>query len=71
MAAFHPETFDETTGYLVQYECPECGESWESHWSCACNDECPSCGLSDIEAKSYELDGTHTQEELDAFNGMS
>lgn len=24
------------------YECP-CGETWEDHWSCACNDKCPSC----------------------------
>lgn len=25
------------------YEC-ECGKAWEDVWSCACDDDCPSCG---------------------------
>lgn len=31
------------------YECPRCGTHWEDVWSAACNDECPGCGLKDIE----------------------
>lgn len=26
-----------------------CGQSWEDHWSCAVNDDCPVCGKGDIE----------------------
>lgn len=26
------------------YECLTCDEHWDDHWSCACNDKCPSCG---------------------------
>lgn len=26
------------------YECYRCSETWEDEWSCACDDECPSCG---------------------------
>ena len=34
---------------VLGYRCPDCGEAWEDEWSCACNDECPGCGLKDIE----------------------
>jgi predicted nucleic acid-binding Zn-ribbon protein len=30
--------------YLNHYECYRCGENWDDEWSCACDDECPSCG---------------------------
>lgn len=55
-----------TSGYLVKYAC-DCGESWEANWSCACDDECPGCGA-DIEAESFDLDGTYTQAQLDHYN---
>lgn len=35
--------------FVNHYRCPECGEEWQDEWSCACNDECPGCGLKDIE----------------------
>lgn len=28
------------------YCCPRCEEEWQSKWSCACDDECPECGVS-------------------------
>lgn len=31
------------------YQCPECQTLWEDVWDCACNDECPNCGIKDIE----------------------
>jgi hypothetical protein len=34
--------------YTNFYRC-DCGEEWQSNWSCGCNDECPACGLKDIE----------------------
>ena len=40
--------------YLIVYECPECGNGWEEHWSCACDSECPECGCGDIQATDYE-----------------
>jgi transcription initiation factor IIE alpha subunit len=58
------------TGYIVHYDCSDCDVSWTQQWSCACDDECPSCGTS-IEASDYELDGTRSQEELDAYNSTS
>lgn len=38
--------------YLVSYRCDACDEQWVQQWSCACDDECPSCGK-DIEALSW------------------
>ena len=29
--------------YLNIYECP-CGNAWEDHWDCGCDDECAACG---------------------------
>lgn len=37
------------------YEC-ECGERWESQWSCACNDQCGECGTKDIEPYEWKVD---------------
>jgi hypothetical protein len=31
------------------YRC-ECGAIWQDIWSCGCDDDCPSCGMT-IEAK--------------------
>ena len=30
------------------YTCPECDTCWLDEWSCACDDTCPNCGLSDV-----------------------
>lgn len=56
------------TGYYVTYKCPACDHVWTEQWSCACSSECPHCGLQDIEALDFELDGTKTQEHLDKEN---
>lgn len=40
--------------YKISYTCPECGERWEEEWDCACDSECPSCGLKNIEAEDFE-----------------
>lgn len=61
------EPLDGTTGYDVQYHCYSCSHEWTSQWSCACDDDCPKCGTTNS-ATHYELDGTATQEALDAFN---
>lgn len=40
-----PTDSDGAPCYFVNhYRCEPCGEEWEDQWSCACNDECPSCG---------------------------
>lgn len=46
------DIIDDGRWLIVSYEC-ECGEEWSDEWSCACDDECPSCGAT-IEAKGYE-----------------
>lgn len=32
-----------------RYSCPECGQDWQDTWTCACNSQCPACGLKDVE----------------------
>jgi hypothetical protein len=39
--------------YLILYEC-ECGHKWHEVYSCACDSECPACGLRNIQATDYE-----------------
>lgn len=29
---------------LNHHECGDCDVSWDSPWSCACDDDCPECG---------------------------
>jgi predicted nucleic acid-binding Zn-ribbon protein len=36
------------------YRCPKCGKEWEDEWDSTCNDECMSCGTSDIEPYKSE-----------------
>jgi uncharacterized protein with PIN domain len=39
------------------YRCPECGTEWDDCWDSMCNDECPECGIKDIEPyRSEELE---------------
>ncbi len=40
--------------YLNRYKCPECNHKWSEVWSCACDSECPSCGMKNIQVISYE-----------------
>lgn len=39
--------------YFVRYQHVDCkvhpGIEWYDSWSCACNGECPACGMRDIE----------------------
>jgi hypothetical protein len=37
----------------IQYLCPECGHEWEEQWDCACDSECPHCGLEAIIPLSF------------------
>jgi hypothetical protein len=30
------------------YECERCSTEWTDEWSCACDDDCPSCGARHI-----------------------
>ena len=44
---------EDETRFHNFYRC-ECGKEWEGYWSCACNDECPACGIHEIEPYKYE-----------------
>ena len=51
--------------FVNRYYCRECDQSWEDHWSCGCDDECPECGRdftpiesTDLLAAYYELNPT-------------
>jgi predicted nucleic acid-binding Zn-ribbon protein len=35
--------------FINHYRCPRCGERWSDRWTAQCNDQCPNCGLKDIE----------------------
>lgn len=54
-------------GYTSYYECPICGHKWQDEWSCACNEECPECGASDIEPVDFTTDEDDT---IDRFLGI-
>ena len=49
------------TGFINHYRC-DCGEEWSDEWSCACDDDCPSCGTtcspheSDVEGECEDAD---------------
>ena len=51
---------DNARRFVNHYRCPVCGQKWQDTWSCACNDECPGCGLKDIEP--YESIETQAKE---------
>lgn len=58
----HPDGWKELL-FNVHYHCSDCDVSWQSEWSCACDDECPKCGH-DIEAESYDdISTIHRTEE--------
>jgi hypothetical protein len=40
--------------FNIYYSCPECGTEWSDTHSCACNGQCPECGVKDIEPNEYE-----------------
>lgn len=48
--------------YLIRYVCPDCGHEWHEIWSCACDSECPACGLGDIQAADYHQLSPDTEE---------
>ena len=33
--------------------CPDCDHEWQEQWSCACDSQCPNCGLKNITALSW------------------
>lgn len=50
----------EPAGFLNSYRCDRCDTEWQDVWSCACNDQCPSCGTKDIEPFESEEINDHT-----------
>ena len=44
--------------YLNHYRHADCpvdpGTEWTDTWDCACNDQCPACGIKDIEPYDSE-----------------
>lgn len=37
----------------IKYRCPDCDHEWQEQWSCACDSQCPNCGLKNISALSW------------------
>lgn len=35
----------DNAGVLNHYHCEDCNIDWISEWDCACEDECPECGM--------------------------
>ncbi len=50
--------------YLNYYKCT-CGVEWQDHWSCMCDDRCPTCNTSIQCYKSVETETDETIEHFD------
>lgn len=37
----------------IEYRCPHCDHEWQEQWSCACDSQCPNCGLKNITPLSW------------------
>lgn len=44
MADLPRDSDGQPCSYLNYYRCDDCDVEWTDQWSCACDDECPSCG---------------------------
>ena len=40
--------------FLIYYVCPCCGFDWEETYECACDSECPDCGVKNITPVRFE-----------------
>jgi predicted RNA-binding Zn-ribbon protein involved in translation (DUF1610 family) len=47
------------------YTCPRCGHDWYDEWECQVNDECPECGLSDIQPDESREINRHLHEPVE------
>ena len=45
---------DEEQWLNIEYLCPNCCHEWQEQWSCACDSECPACGMKNITALSWD-----------------
>lgn len=52
--------------YRNTYECP-CGNAWEDHWDCGCDDECAACGATISPSESERLDQGQLAESASAW----
>lgn len=50
MSIWEEDAVLDETHYVVEFECPRCKEVWWDHWLHNGNDDCPGCGLRDIES---------------------
>lgn len=46
---------DEEAKFRNFYRCDDCSEEWDDEWSCQCDDECPTCGVSYTPYKSEDI----------------
>ena len=37
----------------IEYRCPNCDHEWQEQRSCACDSQCPNCGLKNVLALSW------------------
>lgn len=56
--------------YLINYRHYDCAVDpdveWTDTWSCACNGECPACGIDDIEPVDWvEIEPIELEDEQD------
>lgn len=51
----------ETSTFHIYYQHTDCavnpGIEWDDYWSCACNGQCPACGIKDIEPIDWIEEG--------------
>jgi hypothetical protein len=54
IAQAHRRTARPATRFLNHYYHAPCNTSWDDEWHCMSNDQCPTCGMKDIEPEESD-----------------
>lgn len=55
MSDFNERAFKEDGQWLENHYSCDCGEEWSDQWACACDDDCPACGVTCSPTDSDDL----------------
>jgi len=63
-----PVTEDDPITVTNYYKCDDCNTKWEDQWSCACDDECPVCGVPYSPYKSKDINDDDENESIEILS---
>lgn len=62
IAALGTDSYGLPLAFANHYSCPHCNMTWTDKWSCAVDDDCPSCGRnSSPEDSTLRIPATYEQ----------